>query len=152
MKEALRSTISREFKDYCHSTASVLKYTAPSELPSWSLKFTKTSLLFSFVTKTIFVSWSEIQGIDWQANVSRNQLLIKLVWQKLLFMGQSKFSVAGATGNSNVSVTVESAVPFFPTSPQSLLVYFSSLQSRRAVRFRLASPLDRISRKGLLAV
>ena len=27
-------------------------------------------------------------------------------------------------------------------SPQSLLVYFSSLQSRRAVRFRLASPLD----------
>ena len=27
-------------------------------------------------------------------------------------------------------------------TPQSLLVYFSSLQSRRAVRFRLASPLD----------
>ena len=27
-------------------------------------------------------------------------------------------------------------------SPKSLLVYFSSLQSRRAVRFRLASPLD----------
>ena len=57
-------------------------------------------------------------------------------------MGQSEFSVAGATGNSNASVTVKSAVPFFPASPQSLLVYFSSLQSHRAVRFRLASPLD----------
>ena len=56
LKEATRSTISREFKDYCHSTTFALKYNAPSELVSWSLKFTKTSLLFSFVTKTIFVT------------------------------------------------------------------------------------------------
>ena len=29
-------------------------------------------------------------------------------------MGQSEFSVAGATGNSNALVTVKSAVPFLP--------------------------------------
>ena len=36
LEEAVRSTISREFKEYCHSNTSVLKYTAPSELASFS--------------------------------------------------------------------------------------------------------------------
>ena len=62
-------------------------------------------------------------------------------------MDQSEFSVAGATGNSNAFVTVSSAVPFFSFSPQSLLIYLSSLQSRCAV-----SASSRLTRKGLLAV
>ena len=36
LEEAVRSTISREFKEYCHSNTSVLKYTAPSERASFS--------------------------------------------------------------------------------------------------------------------
>ena len=36
IKEAIRSSVSREFKEYCHSTTSVLKYATPSELSSFS--------------------------------------------------------------------------------------------------------------------
>ena len=32
IKKAIRSSVSREFKEYCHSTTSVLKYATPSEL------------------------------------------------------------------------------------------------------------------------
>ena len=35
-KKAIRSCVSREFKEYCHSTTSVLKYVTPSELSSFS--------------------------------------------------------------------------------------------------------------------
>ena len=36
IKEAIRSSVSREFKEYCHSITSVLKYATPSELSSFS--------------------------------------------------------------------------------------------------------------------
>ena len=57
-------------------------------------------------------------------------------------MDQLEFSVAGATGNSNASVTAKSAVPFFSPLSQSVLVFFSVLQSRRAVRSRTLSRLS----------
>ena len=36
IKKAIRSSVSREFKEYCHSTTSVLKYATPSELSPFS--------------------------------------------------------------------------------------------------------------------
>ena len=57
LKEAVRSTISREFKDYCHSTTSVLKYTAPSELASFS------NTLVRHEVKTMCPMWnSALEG------------------------------------------------------------------------------------------
>ena len=47
-------------------------------------------------------------------------------------MGQSEFCVAGATGNSNASVTVKSAVRFFP-APPSLLSFISPRSSLAAL-------------------
>ena len=57
-------------------------------------------------------------------------------------MDQSEFSVAGATGNSNASVTAKSAVPFFSPFPQSPLVFFSLL----AVESRYARSRDYLER------
>ena len=57
LEEAVRSTISREFKEYCHSNTSVLKYTPPSELTSFS------NTLVRHEIKTICPLWnSTLEG------------------------------------------------------------------------------------------
>ena len=65
-----------------------------------------------------------------------------LLTAAILFMDQSEFSVAGATGNSNASVTAKSAVPFFLLLPHSLPVFFSLL----AVHSRLVRSRENLER------
>ena len=57
-------------------------------------------------------------------------------------MDQSEFSVAGAMGNSNESVTAKSTVPFFSPLLQSLIMFFSLL----AVHSLLACSYDYLER------
>ena len=65
-------------------------------------------------------------------------------------MNQSKFSVPEAAGNSNASVTEESAVPFPPASPQFPLGSFACSSLSELV-FMIRSPA-RLTEKGQLAV
>ena len=68
----------------------------------------------------------------------------------LLSMNQSEFSVPEAAGNSNMSVTKESAVPFSLTSPQFPLALLTRSSLAELV-FVICLP-PRLTEKGELAV